>query len=346
MSDNSKTMTNRRKFLQLMATLAVGGQAFIRSGSLKAAIEEATASTDDWPQMTYRKLGRTGFNGSRLVFGCGAALSRGQAVNLLEPAFDAGVNVFDVGYRKYYGDAERNLAPFLKKRGDEVFVISKAPPGLDAEPDESVSVVQARAAAQSWLIQMDQSLSELQVEHVDAYYLMATNNPSIVRSEEIQNAFLQAKQAGKVSHLGISTHENAQAVLEAAVETGWYDLMQIAITPAGWYDWNNKSILKGTKDMASLQPLLARAREAGIGLIGMKAGRHLAGRGFLMSGEAKAYDKYYDEKFLAAQLNDFQRSYAYVLAHGLDAVNADMQSYQHLKENFVAAATSQDYFTA
>lgn len=346
MSDIPQKPTNRRKFLQLMATLAVGGQALIRSGSLRAAIEEATASTEGWPQMTYRKLGRTGFNGSRLVFGCGAALSRGQAVNLLEPAFEAGVNVFDVGYRTYYRDAESNLAPFLKKRGDKVFVISKAGLNLDAEPNESVSVVKARVAAQTWLIQLDKSLSELQVEHVDAYYLMATNNPSFVRSEEIHSAFQQAKRAGKVSYFGISTHENAEAVMEAAIETGWYDLMQVAITPAGWYDWNNKSILKGTKELASLQPLLARARKAGIGLIGMKAGRHLAGRGFLVSGEAKAYDKYYDEKFMAAELNTFQRSYAYVLAHGLDAVNADMQNYQILKENFVATATWQDYFTA
>ena len=82
MSDKPPSTTNRRNFLQLMATLAIGGQALIKSGSLRAAIAEATASTDGWPQMTYRKLGRTGFNGSRLVFGCGAALSRGQAVNL------------------------------------------------------------------------------------------------------------------------------------------------------------------------------------------------------------------------------------------------------------------------
>jgi|TARA_Y100000310_G_scaffold229967_1_gene232396 aryl-alcohol dehydrogenase-like predicted oxidoreductase len=328
----------------MMATLAIGGQALLRSGSLKAAIEEATSSTDGWPKMTYRKLGRTGFNGSRLVFGCGAALSRGQAVNLLEPSFEAGVNVYDVGYSSYYGAAERNLGPFLKKRGDKIFAISKAPAGVRVGPNESVTVAQAGAAAQSWLKEMDKSLSEMQVEHIDAYYVMGSNSPSLISSEEIYSAFQKAKQAGKVSYFGISTHENAEAVLEAAIETGWYDLMQIAITPAGWYDWNSKSVLAGTKDMFSLQPLLARAREAGIGLIGMKAGRHLAGRGFLAGKAANAFDPFYDIKFLANNLNTFQRSYAFVLAHGLDAVNADMQIFRHLKENFVATATSQDHF--
>jgi hypothetical protein len=33
-----------------------------------------------------------------------------------------------------------------------------------------------------------------------------------------------------------------------------------------------------------------------------------------------------------------------VLEHGIDAVNADMQSLLHLQENFIAAATSADYF--
>ena len=56
------------------------------------------------------------------------------------------------------------------------------------------------------------------------YYLMAVDNPSLVRSEEVCNAFLKAKAAGKVGYFGLSTHGNAQKVLEAAIETGWYDL--------------------------------------------------------------------------------------------------------------------------
>ena len=98
--------------------------------------------------------------------------------------------------------------------------------------------------------------------------------------------------------------------------------------------------------MVELQPLLARAREAGIGLVGMKAGRFLAGRRFLGWGDPAAFDEYYDETLLKARLSEFQRSYAFVLEHGLDAVNADMQNFVHLKENFVAAATSQQYFSA
>lgn len=180
--------------------------------------------------------------------------------------------------------------------------------------------------------------------HVDAYYMMAANNPSIIASDEVYSAFLRAKQAGKVTYLGLSTHKNAQAVLETAIETGRYDLAMIAITPAGWYDWDNRRILEGTPNMVALQPLLARAREAGIGLIGMKACRYLAGRGWLRSGDLAAFDQFYAARLLNSNLTPFQRSYAYVLEHGLDVVNADMQSRDHLRENFIAAATAQEYF--
>jgi aryl-alcohol dehydrogenase-like predicted oxidoreductase len=294
--------------------------------------------------MTYRKLGRTNFEASRLIFGCGAALSRRPNEPLLDAAFEAGINVFDVGTRRYYDYAERNLAPFLKKVRDEIFLISKAEVYLDVEPEVSITLEQARSAARTWLGLLEQSLRDLAVDHVDAYYLMASNNTSVVGSEEIYRAFQQAKQSGKVGHFGLSTHQNAEKVLETAIGTGWYDLVMIAITPAGWYDWADKSILPGSKSMLGLQPLLARARDSGIGLIGMKAGRYLAGRKFLGWGKPDAFDRYYDQKLLVSDLSAFQRSYAYVLAHGLDAVNADMQSLPHLRENVTAAATSSEYF--
>ena len=50
------------------------------------------------------------------------------------------------------------------------------------------------------------------------------------------------------------------------------------------------------------------------------------------------------EEMLASDLSAFARSYAFVLGHGLDAVNAHMQSLAHLRENCVAAAISSEYF--
>jgi hypothetical protein len=98
--------------------------------------------------------------------------------------------------------------------------------------------------------------------------------------------------------------------------------------------------------MSDLRPLLDEARAAGMGLIGMKAGRFLAGRKWLGWGNPDAFNKYYQPQLLQAKFSEFQRSYAFVLENGLDAVNADMQTMQHLNENFTAAATSGDYFAS
>ena len=94
---------------------------------------------------------------------------------------------------------------------------------------------------------------------------------------------------------------------------------------------------------SSAPPAERRVRR--VGLIGMKAGRFLAGRRFLGWGNPGAFDEHYDKELLTAKLTAFQRSYAYVLAHGLDAVNADMQTWQHFRENHLAATeVGQRYF--
>ena len=346
-SEHRKGTTSRRRFIQYLAMLGVGGRAWLRSGDARAAVQEAREAAGAefaWPEMSYRKLGRTGFNASRLVFGCGASLALWRKDELLNAAFDAGINVFDVGYRGYYRDAEENLAPFLRKVRDRVFLISKAPAELEAEPDERITAQQAKRAAAAWGERLDASLVELQVDRVDAYYLMASSNPSLIESEEVYRVFQDARQAGKVAHLGLSTHRNAEKVLLAAARTGWYDLAMIAITPAGWYDWQSKSILEGSKPMTGLQPVLEQARESGMGLVGMKAARHIAGRWFLPWGNPDAFDEFYDPSLRAAPLSPFQRSYAYVLAHGLDVVNSDIRSLEQLEENVIATAASPKYF--
>jgi len=337
----------RRRFVQYGTMLGVGAHALVKSGDVRASIfdgKEAAGLGEPWPEMQYRKLGRTGHNSSRLVFGCGATLSGERHDDLLHAAFDAGVNTFDVGFKHYYSDAEKNLAPFLKQKRDDIFLISKAYVPLDIEWDETINTEQAKAAAKGWGASLDESLGEMGIDHVDAYYYMASNNVSVISNDEIHRAFEDAKAAGKVSHLGLSTHQNAANVLSTAIDTGWFDLAMIAITPGGWYDWEDKAVLPDSPPMRDIRPLLDRARESGMGLVGMKAARFIAGRAWLGWGNPEAFDQHYDEKLMRAKLSTFQRSYAYVLENGLDVVNADMQKMMHLKENFVAAATSAEYF--
>jgi aryl-alcohol dehydrogenase-like predicted oxidoreductase len=339
---------NRRKFNKLLVASVFGGPFML--GSKGSLAEGSTTAGDlihrnERSSMTYRKLGRTNFMSSRLVFGCGAALMGGKAVRLLDRAFEAGINHYDVGSDVYYKGSEASLAPFMKANRDNIWVASKAPLSTKTvKPEDSITSEQTKEAAKLWTELLDASLKDLKTEHIDAYYLMGVNNPEFISREEIYKAFLNAKSAGKVSYFGLSTHENAKRVLEAAIKTGWYDLAMIGITPAGWYDWNTKGLEKDTPTMIDLQPLLEQSRKAGIGLIGMKAVRYLAPMKSLGKGDPTAFDKIYDDNLKASSLNSFQRAYAYVLEHGLDVVNADMQNFKHIEENIAAAATSYGFF--
>ena len=333
---------SRREFSKVLMGLAVGVPTLLSSGS----VSKATAEPDklehrnEQSSMIYRQLGRTNFMSSRLVFGCGAALVGGKAVRLLDRALEAGINHFDVGSDVAYKGSERSLAPFLKANRGNIWVASKAPLPVRVEPGEPITSEQAKTAARLWSELLDASLKDLQSEYVDAYYLMAVDNPALISSEEVHKALLDAKSAGKVGYFGISTHRNAQKVLEAAIKTGWYDLAMIGITPAGWYNWDTKGLEKDTPSLLEIQPLLKQAGDAGIGLVGMKTVRYLAPMKSLGKGDPSAFDTIYDEDFKASSLNPFQRAYVYVLAHGLDVVNADMQNFRHLEENIIATVAS------
>ena len=331
-------MTRRRTFLKQLALVGVGSKALLSTGSVKAALQTADGKRmQEWPEMTYKVLGRTGFKASRLVYGCGAALSRKKADRTLNAAFERGVNVYDVGTSRYYGFAQRHLADFAVDHRDDIFLVTKD--FVDTDRNSNPTAAETKALAQAWIKRLDACLSELRVDHVDAYYMMGANNPNLIDREEFYNAFLEAKEAGKVSFFGFSTHDRAQQLLEKATETGWYDLAMIAITPRGWYDWDSKDIVKDSPPLKELQPILNKAREAGIGLVGMKAARILAGGMFGGRGNLAMFDDLYNDDMKNLKLSAFQRSYGYVLAHGVDVINSDIGSFDILEENFIAASS-------
>ncbi len=341
---NNSTM-NRREFNKSLVTVAVGAP-FLISGDLvpkTLTIPEKLDRRNERPSMTYRKLGQTNFMCSRLVFGCGAALTGGKAVRLLDHAFEAGINYYDCGSETAYKGSEQSFAPFMKANRDNIWVTSKAPIANSLQ-DDPFGTEQAKEAARRWTELLDQSLKNLQTEYVDAYFLMNIKSWSLISSEEVYKAFLDAKSAGKVGHFGLATHKNAKKVLEAAIKTGWYDIVMMGITPAGWYEHPAWDIEKDSPSLMDLQPLLKQVREAGIGLIGMKAVRLMAPMQVMGKGDVTAFNEFYDKKLLESPLTPFQRAYAYVLENGLDVVNADMQNFKHLEENIVAASSAHTYF--
>jgi predicted aldo/keto reductase-like oxidoreductase len=348
--DKKRNRMDRRAFMKLSVAAAMSGKALMAEAASpdteQAAQGDALIHRNERPTMAYQQLGRTNFMSSKLVFGGGAALSGGKGVRLLDRAFEAGINHYDLGSNVYYRGAEQHFAPFMKAHRDDIWVVSKAWAQLQMKASDGISTNQAKQAAEYWSNLLDGSLRDMKTDYIDAYYLMGISNPSLIKSEEIHNAFLKAKTAGKVGYFGVSTHENAEKVLQAMIETGWYDIAMIGITPAGWYDWGTKQIAKGTPTLPELKPLLQQAQKAGIGLVGMKTTRHLSFVKMYGNGSLDLFDHLYSTPLKKSPFNPFQQAYAYALENGLDVVNSDMQNFRHLEENIVAAASAHQYVTS
>ena len=328
MSRRDWSSLDRRKFIKLSTTAAIGGSSLLKV--LEAAGKETPQlgeliHRNERPTMTYRKLGRTDFMAGRLVFGCGSALAGGKGLRLLDRAFEAGINYYDTG--RPYGDSESRLAPFLKAHRDNIWVTSKA--AHMGWPDKRIRPDQGKEAAKLYTDQLEESLRELQADYIDAYFIMGIEDEGFVQNEELYGAFLKAKQAGKVGYYGLSSHTNVYQVLEAAIETGWYDLAMISVTPGGWYDWKTKMPEKNMPGLSGVLPILKRAQEAGIGLIGMKAAK-------TVGNNPAQFDKFYSKELMEAPLTSYQRAYAYILQQGMDVVNSHMTNFKTLEENLKA----------
>jgi hypothetical protein len=76
----------------------------------------------------------------------------------------------------------------------------------------------------------------------------------------------------------------------------------------------------------------------------MKCGRLIAPKTNAGQGDDTAFNNFYSNDYLKLPLTPHQRSYAFVLAHGMDAVNSDMQNFKHFEENLTASIKSESYF--
>jgi hypothetical protein len=116
--DNKKNRNSvdRREFIKIVATAAFSGPVLWSNACSRTNESTETQETirrNEQPTMTYRKLGRTGFSSSRLVFGCGAALMGGRSARLLKRAFEAGINHYDWSTKSLAQDT----APLVELQG-------------------------------------------------------------------------------------------------------------------------------------------------------------------------------------------------------------------------------------
>jgi len=226
--------TNRREFLK---TTAAGSATLTATLSALGLYPRRTfaQSGNGFNRVAYRELGSTGCKVSEVGFGC---------MNMRDPemvraAIDYGINYIDTAWVYMKGRNEEVVGEALKGRRDKVFLTSKA---------ITKNAGELRG-------QMETSLKRLQTDHVDLMLFHVINSRDQVLGGEYIKVFDKAKRDGLCRFVGVSTHANQAEVLDAAIES---DFWEAALVGYNYFS------------PASVKPAIERARKAGIGIIGMK----------------------------------------------------------------------------
>jgi aryl-alcohol dehydrogenase-like predicted oxidoreductase len=163
--------------------------------------------------MMYRRLGSTGLTISRLILGCGnfggigsapaffgMGENEAQAVELMDRAWAAGINVFDTADAYGGGRSEEYIGRWIASKGssvrDRLVLSSKVFNPVGPGPNE-------RGLSRIHILrQIDASLARLRTDRLDLY--LAHEFDAATPIDETLRAFEDLVRAGKVLYVGAS----------------------------------------------------------------------------------------------------------------------------------------------
>ena len=184
-------------------------------------------------------LGSTGITVNKNGFGALPIqrISEEAAVSLLRKALDAGITFFDTSRR--YTDSEKKIGiAFAGIPRDRYFIATKTGAQTGDELREDLKT----------------TLEMLKTDHVDIYQF---HNPSFCPlpgdGTGLYEAMLEAKESGKVRHIGITNHR--LHVAHTAIDSGMYETLQFPF-----------SYVSGKQELE----LVEKCRQHNMGFIAMK----------------------------------------------------------------------------
>jgi len=154
---------------------------------------------------TALEISEIGFGGIPII-----PLPREQAVSVVKHCFDRGITFFDTA--NMYPTSEEKIGAALKTVRDQVVIATKT--------------TQRDAAGAADHI--DLSLRQLQTDWIDVYQLHNVSNPEnleqVLAPRGAYEAAVNARDAGKIRFIGISSHSISTAI--QAVKTGLFQTLQ------------------------------------------------------------------------------------------------------------------------
>lgn len=204
-------MTNRENSLDRRSFVRLGAATAVVTASGVSFAQEKTEPQDK-NEMKYRLLGKTGLKVSEICFGTYGFNNPA----LLTAAMDAGINFVSTCADYQDGAAEEAVGKAIAKIGkkrDELVLLT----GTEIRPGTTKQAI---------LESIDKSLKRLQTDRIDIFRNHHVEDPERIKIEEQFEAFEEAKKAGKVRCLGLSSHgRQLQECLDAAIRDGRFNLL-------------------------------------------------------------------------------------------------------------------------
>lgn len=176
--------------------------------------------------MIYRPLGATGEMVSLIGLGgyhIGSIATEAEAIRLIHEAVDRGITFMDNSWDYHLGTSELRAGKAYKEGGyrDKIFQMTK----VDGRTKKSA----AR--------QIEESLVRLQTDHLDLvqhHEIIRMEDPdNIFKEDGAMEAFVEAKQQGKLRFIGFTGHKDPLIhlrTLQVAKENGFhFDTVQMPI---------------------------------------------------------------------------------------------------------------------
>jgi predicted aldo/keto reductase-like oxidoreductase len=245
----------RREFLK-QAAAGLGGFVYLSSQDIKSK-QNFKGDIPTPKKFIYRTLGKTGIKLPVISMG----VMNTSNPSLVRTALESGIILLDTAQTYQRGQNEGMIGEILKGRPRDSFVIATK---ARLPNDQKTGLYIEEATEEAYSKKIDQSLKNLGLDYVDIYYHHNVWKRESALYEPMMKALGKAKKAGKARFVGITTHRNEPEVIQAAIDSQFYDVILTS--------YNFKQ-----KHHPEIKEAIAKAARAGLGIVAMKVlgGRYL-----------------------------------------------------------------------
>ena len=239
---------DRRRFIKTGLTGLTG--AALTPTLMKGTAGSSFPTLQEKDGFIYRKFGKTGLTLPIVSMG----VMNADNPNLVAGALDAGIVHLDTAHGYQKGRNEEMIGEVIKNRKRDSFVLSTK---VAYNKDRRTGLYPEGTTIDTFQNEFDISLKRLGVDYVDIIYIHSFWVRDVVLFEPALKFLERAKKQGKARFIGFTTHRNEHEMLDAAVESKFYE---VVLTGYNFRQKNHKEIAAA----------MARASQAGIGIVAMK----------------------------------------------------------------------------